>query len=102
MHTTLPAEVIAIRKLPNSIKTIHSTVDCGLFPSALRLDLNSYDAEQVREQAAFWSYEHKQFGRGGFLGKIVAVYTKRLRTVNKKVPNGSTLPEKQKITSETI
>ena len=61
------------------MEILHSTAGSGLFPSALRLDLNSHDAEQMREQAAFWSYEHKQFGRGEFYGKIIAIHTRRLQ-----------------------
>ena len=63
LYPTLPAEFIAIRKLPNSMKRVDSNGDYVLFPSSLRIDLNSYDGEQVREQTASRSYGHEQFGR---------------------------------------
>ena len=51
----------------------------AIFPSGLHLNLDSHDAEEMREQSIFWSYEHKQFSRGEFQGKIIAAHTKRLQ-----------------------
>ncbi len=49
------------------MKRVHAIAGSGLFPSSLHLNLNSSDAERMREhmreQAAFCS---KQFGRGEF------------------------------------
>jgi AraC family ethanolamine operon transcriptional activator len=33
----------------------------------------------MREQSAFWSYEHKQYNRGKFTGEITAFHTSRLQ-----------------------
>ena len=46
LHFTLYSEFIAIRKLPNSMKRIHSNGNYDLFPSALRVDLNCYNGKR--------------------------------------------------------
>jgi AraC family ethanolamine operon transcriptional activator len=51
----------------------------NLFPSSLRLDLISHDAEQMREQSVYWPFEHSQYGRGKFSGRIRGVHTRRLQ-----------------------
>jgi len=33
----------------------------------------------MREQSAFWTYEHKQYGRGAFTGEITVFHTNRLQ-----------------------
>lgn len=55
------------------------TKTAALFPSGLSLNLASFDAEEMKEQSLFWSYEHKQFGRGSFHGKIAGFHTSRLQ-----------------------
>jgi|GEM_PF-4787974 len=49
------------------------------FISGLRFNKPSCDAEEMREQSVFWSYEHKQYGKGIFKGEITAYHTKRLQ-----------------------
>ncbi len=51
----------------------------SVFPSGLELSLNSYDVEEMREQAAFWFFEHNQLGRGEFEGKTFAYHTRNLQ-----------------------
>ncbi len=53
LHPTLSAECIAIRKLPNSVKRVRANGDYDLFPSPLRLDLNSYNEGQHQNIAGF-------------------------------------------------
>lgn len=50
-----------------------------VFNPGLRFNITSRDAEQMREQSAFWSYEHRQYGRGMFRGEIMAYHTKSLQ-----------------------
>ena len=44
-----------------NIDTINNIIRKG-FHSICNLD--SHDAEEMREQSIFWSYEHKQFSKG--------------------------------------
>ncbi len=61
------------------METAKETVDTTLFPSDLRLDLSSSDAEEMEEQSAFWQYEHKQFGKGKFKGRMLVAHTRQLQ-----------------------
>jgi len=51
----------------------------AIFPSGLYLNLTSHDAEEMREQRAYWPFEHKQFGKGKFQGQLICVHTHRLQ-----------------------
>jgi len=56
------------------------TKTAALFPTGLSIiNLASSDAEEMREQSVFWSFEHKQFSRGAFEGKINSFHTSRLQ-----------------------
>ena len=63
------------------MKTLSATVKStdNLFPSGLTFNATSHDAEEMRDQSVFWSYEHRQFSRGLFHGKISAFHTSRLQ-----------------------
>lgn len=63
--------------MKNSEATATSAV--SLFPSGLTLTVSSSDAEEMRDQSVFWSYEHRQFSRGAFHGKITGFHTGRLQ-----------------------
>ena len=72
-----------------------------LFPSNLNLDLNSVDAKEMEVQSAFWSYEHKQFSKGKFQGRIIAAHTSQLQLslanrstgiiIRGSIPSGTTI-----------
>ncbi len=64
---------------PKTAKITKKMVHNTLFPSDLCLNLNSSDAEEMEEQSVFWPYEHKQFSKGKFQGRIVAVHTGQLQ-----------------------
>lgn len=49
------------------------------FPAGLNYNVSSTDADEMREQSLFWTYEHKQYGRGKFEGWIEVVHTHRLQ-----------------------
>ncbi len=53
--------------------------DQVIFPSFLCLDEKSCDEEQMEKQSLFWPYEHKQFNRGKFQGRIAALHTSRMQ-----------------------
>ena len=70
----------AIRKLQILEETLVKTKTAALFPTGLSIiNLASSDAEEMREQSVFWSFEHKQFSRGAFEGKINSFHTSRLQ-----------------------
>ena len=72
-----------------------------LFPSSLSLNLDSCDCDEMAEQAAFWSLEQRQLGKGHFQGKIIAVHTSNVQLglserntacfFTGAVPNGATM-----------
>jgi len=59
-----------------------------IFKSGLKFHVVSNDAEEMREQSAFWSYEHKQYNRGTFTGAITAFHTNRLQVSYIRRSNG--------------
>jgi AraC family ethanolamine operon transcriptional activator len=61
------------------MKNRNSPVTQVLFPSFLCIDERSSDAQQMAEQSLFWHYEHKQFSRGKFKGRILAFHTSRIQ-----------------------
>ena len=61
------------------MRILKKTTHASLFPSGLCVNLHSSDAKEMEEQSVFWPYEHKQFSKGKFHGKIVAVHTGRLQ-----------------------
>ena len=77
------------------------TPDIKLFPSSLCLDLNSVDAKEMEVQSAFWSYEHKQFSKGKFQGRIIVTHTRKLQLslanrstgiiIRGNIPTGTTI-----------
>lgn len=69
----------AIRKLQISQEILVKPKTTALFPSGLSFVLTSNDAEEMREQSVFWSYEHQQFNRGTFHGIIFGFHTSRLQ-----------------------
>jgi len=59
-----------------------------IFKSGLVFHSISQDAEEMKEQSAFWSYEHKQYGRGKFEGKITAFHTRQFQVSYSSRSNG--------------
>lgn len=51
----------------------------SIFPAGLKFNVKSHDIEEMREQAAFWSFEQNQLGRGKFEGKTLAYHTRNLQ-----------------------
>ena len=50
-----------------------------LFKSGLSFNCKSRDAEEMQQQSEYWSYEHRQYGRGVFNGEINVYHTKNLQ-----------------------
>ncbi len=61
------------------MKNSSGMTSAALFPSGLAFNAISSDAEEMRDQSVFWSYEHRQFSRGSFYGEITAFHTSRLQ-----------------------
>ncbi len=71
---------LAIRLLQRpKEKPGYSLPNANIFKSDFRFHAVSQDAEEMREQSAFWTYEHKQYSRGSFTGEITAFHTNRLQ-----------------------
>ena len=71
----------------NFMKTSSATPSGTIFPSGLAFNADSSDAEEMRDQSVFWSYEHRQFSKGSFQGKISAFHTSRLQlTLSQRSP----------------
>jgi AraC family ethanolamine operon transcriptional activator len=51
----------------------------GIFPSGLSFNVNSYDVEEMRKQALFWSLEHRQLSRGQFSGNTRAFHMRDMQ-----------------------
>jgi len=73
-----------------------------IFPESRSLDIHCSDADEMHELSAYWSFEHhKQYSRGKFHGKILAINTPRLQLsltsrapgifVRKGIPPGTSI-----------
>ncbi len=60
----------------------------SIFKSGFAFQSFSQCAEEMKEQSAYWSYEHQQYGKGSFSGIITAVHLGRLQLTYTKRTNG--------------
>jgi AraC family ethanolamine operon transcriptional activator len=71
-------DAIRILQRPKN-KPRYSLQNSNIFKSNFKFHAFSQDAEEMREQSSFWTYEHKQYGRGAFTGEITVFHTNRLQ-----------------------
>ena len=73
-----------------------------VFPESRSLDIHCSDADEMHELSAYWSFEHhKQYSRGKFHGRILAINSPRLQLsltsrapgiiVRKGIPPGASI-----------
>ena len=68
-----------LKDYPKTAKNEKKLYTNSIFPTGLKFNVKSHDVEEMREQAAFWSFEHNQLERGKFEGKTLAYHTRNLQ-----------------------